>query len=102
APRPLGARLAPFAALSEGVSASLIAGLLLGQAPGPIQLAGAVLVLAGVVVPKLGEPPHAPQAVADAPIADELTAREIAGDASSPADSLTVEPLPEPAEVAAV
>jgi len=102
ATRRLGARLGSFVALSEVVSASLIAWLLLGQAPGPIQLAGAVLVLAGVVVLKLGEPTHAPQTVADAPIADELTAREIAGDAASPADSLAVEPLPEPAEVAAV
>ena len=53
--RRLGPRLASFVALTEVLAALTFAWLLLGEAPLPIQLAGAVLVLAGVVVVKLGE-----------------------------------------------
>ncbi len=53
--RRLGARLASFVALTEVLMAVLFAWLLLGQLPLPVQLAGGVLVLAGVVVVKAGE-----------------------------------------------
>ena len=51
-----GSRLASFVALAEVVAALLFGWLLLGQLPGPLQALGGVLVLAGVVVVKLGEP----------------------------------------------
>jgi drug/metabolite transporter (DMT)-like permease len=66
--RRLGSRLASFVALGEVLAAVIWAWLLLGELPRPVQLAGGLLVLAGVVVVKLGEG-RAP---------------------------LTVEPLPEP------
>jgi len=53
--RRLGARLASFVALMEVVAAAGFAWILLAQTPLPIQLVGAGLVLAGVVVVKLGE-----------------------------------------------
>lgn len=56
ATRRLGARLGSFVALSEVIVAAMFAWLLLGQAPAAIQIAGAVLVLVGVVVLKFGEP----------------------------------------------
>jgi len=60
ATRRLGARLGSFVALTEVLVAAAFAWILLGQAPAPIQIAGAALVLAGVVVVKLGEPPMQP------------------------------------------
>ena len=54
--RLLGSRLSSFVALLEVLSAVLFAWLLLGQLPGTVQLLGGVLVLAGVVLVKLGEP----------------------------------------------
>lgn len=54
--RMLGSRLASFVALAEVVAALLFGWMLLGQLPEPLQLLGAALVLAGVVVVKLGEP----------------------------------------------
>ena len=57
--RMLGSRLASFVALAEVVAALLFGWLLLGQLPDLLQAFGGVLVLAGVVVVKLGEP--APQ-----------------------------------------
>lgn len=54
--RMLGSRLASFVALAEVVAALLFGWLLLDQLPGPLQALGGVLVLAGVVVVKLGEP----------------------------------------------
>lgn len=54
--RLLGSRLASFIALAEVVAALLFGWLLLGQLPNLLQGLGAVLVLAGVVVVKLGEP----------------------------------------------
>lgn len=54
--RMLGSRLASFVALAEVIAALLFGWLLLGQLPEPVQLLGALLVLAGVVVVKLGEP----------------------------------------------
>lgn len=68
ATRRLGSRLGSFVALSEVIAAALLAWLLLGQAPLPIQIAGAVLVLIGVVVVKLGEPS---EALGPVPLAEE-------------------------------
>jgi drug/metabolite transporter (DMT)-like permease len=60
ATRRLGARLGSFVALTEVLAATIFAWVLLGQVPAPVQIAGAALVLIGVVVVKLGEPPMAP------------------------------------------
>ena len=54
--RMLGSRLASFVALSEVVAAMVFSAIMLGQVPGPIQALGGALVLAGVVLVKLGEP----------------------------------------------
>lgn len=56
AARKLASRLASFVALLEVLAGVLFAWALLGQLPGALQLVGGVLVLAGVVVVKLGEP----------------------------------------------
>lgn len=53
--RRLGSRLASFVALLEVLAAVLFAWLLLGELPRTAQLAGGLLVLAGVVAVKLGE-----------------------------------------------
>ena len=55
ASRRLGARMASFVALLEVLFALVFAWLLLRELPGPIQFAGAALILVGVVVVKLGE-----------------------------------------------
>ncbi|GAA1934107.1 EamA family transporter [Nocardioides marmoribigeumensis] len=57
--RLLGSRLSSFVALLEVLCAVLFAWLLLGQLPGAVQLGGGALVLAGVVLVKLGEGPTA-------------------------------------------
>lgn len=54
--RRLGSRLASFVALSEVVAAIAWAWLLLDELPRPGQLLGGVVILAGVVLVKLGEP----------------------------------------------
>jgi len=54
--RMLGSRLASFVALAEVVAALLFGWLLLGQLPDLLQALGGALVLAGVIVVKLGEP----------------------------------------------
>jgi drug/metabolite transporter (DMT)-like permease len=59
ASRGLGARMASFAALLEVLFAVVFAWLLLGQLPRAVQLLGGLLVLAGVVLVKLGEPRRA-------------------------------------------
>ena len=56
ASRRLGPRLASFAGLLEVLAGLLFAWALLGQLPGRLQFAGGVLVLAGVVVVRAGEP----------------------------------------------
>jgi len=66
AARRLGSRLASFVALGEVVAGVLAAWLLLGELPRPVQLLGGLLVLAGVVVVKLGEPRVAPAAPEEA------------------------------------
>src|SRR5690606_26065730 len=53
ASRRLGSRLASFVALTEVLFGLVFAWLLLRELPGPVQLAGAVVVLAGVVLVKL-------------------------------------------------
>ncbi len=55
ASRRLGSRLASFVALLEVVAGVTFAWLLLDQLPGPVQLGGGLLIVAGVVVVKLGE-----------------------------------------------
>ncbi|WP_447006802.1 EamA family transporter [Saccharothrix isguenensis] len=57
ATRRLGSRLASFVALTEVLAALVFAWLLLGEAPGAIQLVGGVLIMAGVVAVRLGERP---------------------------------------------
>ncbi|PUA80335.1 EamA family transporter [Nocardioides currus] len=57
--RRLGPRLTSFVALLEVLMALVFAWLLLGELPRAIQLLGGLLVLAGVVVVKLGEGPSA-------------------------------------------
>ncbi len=56
ATRHLGSRLASFTALTEVLAAILFAWLLLAEAPGPIQFLGGALILAGLVIVRLGEP----------------------------------------------
>lgn len=53
--RRLGSRLASFVALLEVVSSLFWAWLLLAELPGPVQLLGGLLILAGVVAVKAGE-----------------------------------------------
>jgi drug/metabolite transporter (DMT)-like permease len=61
----LGSRVASFVGLFEVLFAVLAAWALLGDLPAPIQLAGGVLILAGVVLVKLQrEVPEAERAVA--------------------------------------
>lgn len=57
--RRLGARLASFVALLEVVAGVAFAWLLLDQLPGTLQLVGGALIVAGVIVVKLGERPPA-------------------------------------------
>ena len=71
--RLLGERLASFLALSEVLVAVLLAWALVGEAPLPLQIAGMVLVVAGIALVRRGtdvveaEPVRdAPRAVADA------------------------------------
>ncbi len=64
AARMLGATLASFAGLAEVIFAVLIAWLLLGQLPTGVQLAGGVLIVAGIALVRLDElrAPPVPQA----------------------------------------
>jgi drug/metabolite transporter (DMT)-like permease len=59
ASRRLGSRLSSFVALLEVVAGVTFAWLLLDQLPSSVQLAGGGLIVAGVVVVKLGEKPRA-------------------------------------------
>ncbi|MDA0159996.1 DMT family transporter [Solirubrobacter ginsenosidimutans] len=59
ASRRLGSRLSSFVALLEVVAGVTFAWLLLDQVPTSLQLAGGLLIVAGVVVVKLGERPPA-------------------------------------------
>ena len=62
ASRRLGSRLSSFVALLEVVAGVTFAWLLLDQLPGTVQLLGGALIIAGVVVVKLGERPRDAQA----------------------------------------
>jgi drug/metabolite transporter (DMT)-like permease len=73
ASRRLGSRLSSFVALLEVVAGVTFAWLLLDQLPGALQLAGGALIIAGVVVVKLGERPPAPRGVARRTVALEPT-----------------------------
>lgn len=75
--RRLGSRLASFVALGEVLAAVLWTWLLLGELPRTIQLAGGLLVLAGVVVVKLGEG-RAPLLVEPLPEPEPLSERPAA------------------------
>jgi drug/metabolite transporter (DMT)-like permease len=57
AARRLGSRLASFVALLEVVGGVVFAWLLLGELPRAVQFAGGLLILAGVVIVRLGERP---------------------------------------------
>jgi drug/metabolite transporter (DMT)-like permease len=61
--RLLGAAVSSFVGLTEVLFAVLLAWMLLGQTPRPVQLVGGVLVLAGIVLVRLDERPR-PEAVA--------------------------------------
>ena len=56
--RRLGSRLASFVALNEVLFALAFAWLFLGEVPRAVQFAGGALILAGVVLVKVGEPRH--------------------------------------------
>lgn len=58
--RLLGARLASFVALFEVVSSVLFAWVLLGELPRAVQFAGGLLILAGVIAVRAGEPSARP------------------------------------------
>lgn len=66
--RMLGSRLASFVALAEVAAALLFGWLLLGQLPDLLQALGGALVLAGVIVVKLGEPRPGPTDAELAPV----------------------------------
>ncbi len=53
--RALGSTVASFVGLTEVLFAVILAWLLLGELPGPAQLAGGALILAGVVAVRIGE-----------------------------------------------
>jgi drug/metabolite transporter (DMT)-like permease len=55
AARRLGSTVASFVGLTEVLFAVLFAWLLLGELPGPVQLAGGVLIVSGVVAVRVGE-----------------------------------------------
>lgn len=65
--RLLGARLASFVALLEVVSSVLFAWLLLDELPGGVQVLGGLLILAGVIAVKIGEPTTGEAGAPDAP-----------------------------------
>jgi len=68
--RLLGARVASFVGLTEVLFAVLFAWLLLGQTPRPVQLAGGLLVLAGIALVRLDDRPE----VAALPAGQQLVA----------------------------
>lgn len=64
----LGSRLSSFLGLTEVLFAGVFGWILLGEALGPVQIVGGVLVLAGIVLIRLEKP--APELVDPMPIAD--------------------------------
>jgi hypothetical protein len=86
--RMLGAKVASFVALTEVLFAVLFAWLVLAELPTPIQLAGGLLIIGGVVAVRADEP-----RVAVVP--DQIPAST---DAPAPADALLpARPTPAPA-----
>ena len=71
----LGSRLSSFVGLSEVLFAVAAAWLALGQQPGAVQLVGGIVVLAGIVLVRLGERPAGEPAVDVDPVPDDATAR---------------------------
>ncbi|MEU2614472.1 EamA family transporter [Micromonospora sp. NPDC007271] len=65
--RLLGARLSSFVGLTEVMFAVLIAWLVLGELPSPVQLLGGALIVAGVALVRLDELRVAPEAAPPAP-----------------------------------
>jgi drug/metabolite transporter (DMT)-like permease len=65
--RMLGTRLASFLGLSEVVFAAIVAWILIGEAIGPLQLLGGLLILGGIVLVRLerdqAKPPGGESAV---------------------------------------
>jgi drug/metabolite transporter (DMT)-like permease len=70
ASRRLGSRLASFVALLEVLFALLAAWVLLDELPRAVQFVGGLLILAGVVVVKLGEPGSRSAGTAHEPVSD--------------------------------
>jgi drug/metabolite transporter (DMT)-like permease len=64
AARRLGPRLASFVGLTEVLFAVLFAWLFLGELPTSVQLAGGVLIIAGVALIRMDERPAAVEALA--------------------------------------
>jgi drug/metabolite transporter (DMT)-like permease len=79
ASRRLGSRLASFVALLEVLFALVFAWLLLDELPAPVQFAGAAVVLAGVVLVKLGERDIDRSLVAVPEVEGVLSQRPVAG-----------------------
>ncbi|CAA9398197.1 MAG: hypothetical protein AVDCRST_MAG60-1937 [uncultured Nocardioides sp.] len=77
AARRLGSRLSSFVALFEVLMGLVFAWLLLGELPRGVQMVGGLLVLAGVVVVKLGEGTQA-VVVEPLPEASEVSGRPVA------------------------
>lgn len=96
ATRRLGSKVASFVGLAEVVFAVLFAWILLGQLPAPIQAAGGVLILAGVIAVKLDEqrrnPEESPGHSLDGPEAPDMengSAADAGVDPVSAAEPLT-------------
>ena len=68
----LGSRVGSFLALTEVMFAVLVAWLLLAELPGPIQLLGGALILAGIVLIRRAETPL--EVPAPAPVLEPATA----------------------------
>lgn len=75
AARALGSKVASFVSLTEVLFAVVWAWLLLGELPGPIQLLGGVLIVAGVVLVRVDELRAARLAVAAGVAASEAETR---------------------------
>jgi len=79
--RLLGTRLSSFLGLSEVVFAAIVAWALLGEAIGPVQLIGGILILVGIVLVRLERRP--PERAAVALDVDLVPVPENAGRATS-------------------
>lgn len=90
--RHLGATMASFLMLTEVLFAIAIAWLLLGELPGRVQLAGGVLVVAGVVAVRLGELRGARREAAGSTGSEKPAGR--AGDEGSDVDFAVPTPVP--------